>query len=84
LTCIIVIEVEYGLMGMIVDSVSSVIDLTAAQIEDCPVIGAAKKINFVLGIGKSENQTIILVNIVEALSKEEIMTEEIEQQIKAS
>lgn len=71
-TCIIVIEGEAGQVGMIVDSVSGVIDLVAAQIDPPPVMGDESKLGFVMGIGKVENNVLILVDIVQTLSKEEL------------
>ncbi len=71
-TCIIVIEAESGQVGMIVDSVSGVIDLVTTQIEPAPVMGDEKRLGFVMGMGKVEQTVIILVDIVRALGKEEL------------
>ena len=71
-TCTIVIEGTDGQVGMIVDSVSGVADLTAAQIEPTPVLGDQEKLSFVMGMGKVENQVLILLDIVHALSKENL------------
>jgi purine-binding chemotaxis protein CheW len=69
-TCIIVIEAETGQVGMIVDSVSSVIDLTAAQLEPSPSMGESAKDSFVMGMGKMEDKVLILIDIVRCLSKD--------------
>ena len=74
-TCVIVIEGDSGQVGMIVDSVSGVIDLKSEQIEPAPVLGDSARLNYVLGMGKVENTVIILVDIVKALSKEALMTD---------
>ncbi len=71
-TCIIVIEGDSGQVGMIVDAVTGVMDLAAEQIEPAPVMGDESKLSFVLGMGKIENQVLILVDIVRALSKEQL------------
>lgn len=71
-TCIIVIESDSGQVGMIVDSVSGVIDLSANQIEPAPVMGNEEKLAFVMGMGKIENAVLILVDIVQALSKDHL------------
>lgn len=70
-TCIVVIEAQVGQVGMVVDAVSEVVDFTAAQIEPAPVLGNEKDLAFVTGMGKRDNQVIILVDVVNALSKEE-------------
>jgi purine-binding chemotaxis protein CheW len=78
-TCIIVIEVQGGQIGMIVDQVRSVIDLTQQQIEPAPNLGEATRSGYVIGMGKvhaqepEHNEVIILVDIVKALSKEEML-----------
>ena len=74
-TCIIVIEGDTGQVGMIVDSVSGVIDLKAEQIEPAPVLGDSNRLSYVLGMGKVEASVIILVDIVQALSKVELMAD---------
>ncbi len=71
-TCIIVIEGEMGQIGMIVDSVSGVIDLNESQIEPPPAMGDENRLAYVLGMGKIENTVIILVDIIRALGKEEL------------
>lgn len=69
-TCIIVIEGEAGQVGMIVDSVSGVMDFDASQIEPPPVLGNQEKMGFVIGMGKNEQNVVILVDIVGALARE--------------
>ena len=72
-TCIIVIEGDSGQVGMIVDSVTGVIDLVQTQIEPAPVMGDQDKLSFVTGMGKAETGVIILVDIVRALSIAELI-----------
>ena len=71
-TCIIVIEGDSGQVGMIVDSASGVLVLNAEQIEPAPVMGNADDLSFVRGMGKVENTVLILVDIVSALSREQL------------
>ena len=71
-TCIIVIDGTDGQIGMIVDSVSEVVDLTGPQIEPPPVLGNDAKLSHVMGMGKIENKIIILVDIIRALSKDNL------------
>jgi len=70
-TCIIVIETTLGQVGMIVDSVSGVIELSSTQIEPTPNLGDTNT-EFVLGMGKVENKVIILIDIVRALSTQQL------------
>jgi purine-binding chemotaxis protein CheW len=69
-TCIIVIDTSFGQVGMIVDAVKEVADLTATQIEPPPVLGNEKTMSFIRGMGKIEDKVIILVDVVSALSHE--------------
>lgn len=71
-TCIIVIEGVDGQIGMIVDSVSGVVELSEDQIEPAPVMGDMHKLDFVIGMGKVADAVIILVDTVLALSRENL------------
>lgn len=66
-TCIIVVENKtedrtYP-TGVIVDKVSEVLDIGAAQIEEAPDLGANTSIDFIQGIGKIGNAVKILLDI---------------------
>jgi purine-binding chemotaxis protein CheW len=75
-TCIIVIEVraEGGsmLMGMIVDGVSEVLNLSAADIENTPDFGNGVVLPYVLGMAKIKGKVKILVDIDYVLSQQEL------------
>lgn len=71
-TCIIVIDTHIGQVGMIVDSVKEVVDLTENQIEPSPVLGSESAMNFVRGMGKVDQRVIILVDIVSSFSQEQM------------
>lgn len=71
-TCIIVIDTDFGQVGMIVDAVKEVADLDLNQIEPAPVLGNEKTMSFIRGMGKLEDRVIILVDVVLALSHEQL------------
>lgn len=71
-TCIIVIDCDFGQVGMIVDAVKEVADLNENQIEPPPVLGNEKTLSFVRGMGKLDDRVIILVDVVLALSHEQM------------
>ena len=71
-TCIIVIDTDFGQVGMIVDAVKEVADLDQNQIEPPPVLGNEKTMSFIRGMGKLEDKVIILVDVVSALSHENL------------
>lgn len=71
-TCIIVIDTDFGQVGMIVDAVKEVADLEQNQIEPAPVLGNEKTMNFIRGMGKLDDKVIIIVDVVSALSQEHL------------
>lgn len=71
-TCIIVIEGETGQVGILVDQVSEVVEFKEVQIEPPPALGDEERLAYVTGMGKVENKVIILVDIVMAISTENI------------
>src|SRR5437763_1619890 len=66
-TCIIVTQVQGDsapvLMGIIVDGVSEVLNLTAAEIEDTPDFGEAVAGQYLLGMAKVKGKVKILLDI---------------------
>ncbi|ODS31253.1 MAG: purine binding chemotaxis protein [Candidatus Scalindua rubra] len=77
-TCVIVVEVSRSLIGIIVDSVSEVLDIRSEEIEDTPNFGHGIDTNFIEGLGKTKGKIIILLDIEKVLSTEEMeMVEQI-------
>ena len=72
-TRIMVVEVGEDTVGMIVDSVSEVLRLSADNIEDTPsLIDTEVHEQYLRGVGKSEDRLLILLDLNEVLSTEEI------------
>ena len=71
-TCVIVIEGSCGQVGIIVDAVNAVFELNANQIEPTPTLGDESKLAFITGMGKVDDHVIILLDVVEALSKDQL------------
>lgn len=72
-TRIMVVEVGDDAVGMIVDSVSEVLRLSVDNIEDTPaLIETAVHEQYLRGVGKSEDRLLILLDLNEVLSTEEI------------
>ncbi len=80
LTCIVVVQVSLAdksstLMGLIVDAVEEVANLTAADIEPTPDFGGAVQADYILGMAKVKGQVKALLDIdavVSAVSAEDI------------
>ncbi len=75
-TCIIVVEIsgETGTVqtGIVVDSVSEVMNIKGGDIEDSPSFGANLDTGYILGMAKMEGAVKILLDIDKVLSAEEI------------
>jgi len=75
-TCIIVVQVTRNdtslVMGIIVDEVSEVLDISGDQIEAAPTLGTSVDTHFIMGMAKTESAVKILLDIDRVLSMEEI------------
>lgn len=75
-TCVVVMEVmmdnEPTVMGMLVDKVLQVLDITEENIEPAPSLGAQIRTDFIRGMGKLEDRFVIILAINKVLSAEEI------------
>jgi purine-binding chemotaxis protein CheW len=76
-TCIIVVEIAAAegrtiLMGIVVDSVSEVLNIKEADIEATPAFGTKLDTEFILGMAKVGGGIKILLDIDRVLSVEEI------------
>lgn len=75
-TCIIVVQVVFGrattLVGIIVDGVSEVLNVAAADIENTPEFGNDVAIPYVLGLAKMKGKVKILLDINEVLTAQEL------------
>ena len=70
-TCIIVVDVmqseQSAMTGILVDTVSEVLDISGDQIEEPPSFGTAMDIGFIMGMAKIGDSVKMLLDIVEAL-----------------
>jgi len=75
-TCIIVVELKSQatdiLIGIVVDSVSEVLNIKADDIEDTPTFGTRLNTGYILGMAKMEGSVKILLDIDCVLSSEEV------------
>jgi len=73
-TCIIVVELHANIMmGIVVDTVSEVLNVKAADIEETPSFGTAMNTNYILGMAKAENGIKILLDIDKVMSDQEMV-----------
>jgi len=75
-TCIVVMEMlvegESTVIGALADSVEEVIDLEPEQIQPAPRIGTQIRTDFIKGMGKHDEQFIVILDIDRVFSTEEL------------
>jgi purine-binding chemotaxis protein CheW len=75
-TCIIIVEVEMDgestVLGALADSVQEVHDFEADQIEPAPKIGTKLNTEFIKGMGKRDDEFIIILDINKVFSSDEL------------
>ena len=76
-TCIVIVEVEVADgerqdMGVVVDAVNAVLEIPSSEIAPPPAFGARIRTDFIEGMGKVNGKFVILLNVQQALSTEEI------------
>ncbi|WP_321494290.1 chemotaxis protein CheW [uncultured Desulfobacter sp.] len=77
-TCIIVVEIDASqstvLIGIVVDTVSEVLNIKEDEIEETPAFGTKLDTRYILGMAKQEGTVKILLNIDKVLSSSEMAT----------
>src|SRR5579863_8540509 len=76
-SCIIITEVMFHgeklTMGVLADSVSQVIDLSADEIEETPPFGTRVKTEYLLGMGALGKKFCLILDIDKVLSADELL-----------
>lgn len=76
-TCIIVVEISTGetkkQMGIVVDTVSEVVNIQRGEIEAPPQYGSSLDTAFLTGMGKVKGKVILLLEIEQVLNSEEMV-----------
>ena len=75
-SCIVIFDAqrdgERVELGLLVDSVSAVVDIPAAQIEPPPNFGTAVRRDFIRGVGKLGQRFVLLLDPDKALDVEDM------------
>ena len=76
-TCIIVVEISGGsgtvMIGIVVDSVSEVLNIKGGDIEETPTFGTKLETDYILGMAKAQGGVKILLDIDRVLSRDEVI-----------
>lgn len=67
-TVMIILNVAHRVVGMVVDGVSDVMQLTPEQIRPAPEFGSAVNSRFITGLGAFDQRMLILVDIEKLMS----------------
>jgi purine-binding chemotaxis protein CheW len=71
-TAIIITQLDDAEVGIIVDHVSEVMDVSAGELEDLPSLGSSVDTSFLLGLAKTNNTVTILLNINKILGADDL------------
>ena len=75
-TCIVVVDISGGagtvMIGTVVDSVSEVLNIKGADIEETPAFGTKLETDYILGMAKFQDGVKILLDIDRVLSGNDI------------
>ena len=75
-TCIIIVEIEIDgevtVLGILADAVHEVVEIAAEQVEPAPKIGTRLDTAFIQGMGKLEDDFVVILDIDKVFSLEEI------------
>lgn len=79
-TCIIVVDIagkigKKTVMGIVVDSVSEVLNIKGEEIEDTPTFGVRLGTDYILGMAKVRGGVKILLDINKVLTTDTVMAE---------
>jgi len=72
-TCIIVIKTSALMMGILVDKVSEVVNITSDDIEDTPSFGAEVNPEYLLGVGKAGGRVRLLLDIEKVITASDVV-----------
>jgi purine-binding chemotaxis protein CheW len=76
-TCIVIIEMPgqdgHVMLGMLVDAVNAVLDISADDIEPPPAFGARMRNDFIAGMAKVDGKFVVLLNSEKVMSEDDIV-----------
>lgn len=75
-TCIVIVEVtsedRQVELGIVVDAVSAVLEISDTEIEGAPSFGAKIRTDFIKGMGKVDGKFVIILDVDKVLSVEDM------------
>jgi purine-binding chemotaxis protein CheW len=71
-TVIVIVEITGRLIGMIVDSVSDVLNIPVKSIQDTPHFSSKIETDFIEAIGQTQDALVIILDVEKIITSEEI------------
>lgn len=71
-TCIIIVQVRGTQTGVVVDTVSDVVDIPGEDIVDPPAFGPQVRTDYLLGIARSDGRVRLLLDIERVLAEDAV------------
>jgi purine-binding chemotaxis protein CheW len=76
-TCVVITEVDgeggKEQVGMVVEAVNEVLEITADEIEPAPAFGSSVRTDFIAGLGKVNGKFVVILNVDRVLSMDEMV-----------
>ncbi len=69
---IIIVEIKNSVVGILVDSVTDVVDLENSEIESSPNVGNEESNRYIQGVASRDNELLIVINLDNFLTDEEL------------
>ena len=77
-TCVIVVRVRDAVIGLVVDTVDEVLDIPEDAVSPPPTISEKKRSRYIKGIGKTDHDVKIILDVNKLLFEEELASLKIE------
>lgn len=71
--CIVVVDIQGHLTGVIVDFLAGVLTIEEEEFEETPQLGANIRTEFIIGMAKLENRVVIVLDMENILSNDELV-----------
>ena len=71
-TVVIILNVAHRVVGMVVDSVSDVLQLSGEQIREAPQFGASLDTEYITGLGTVDERMLILIDIEKLMTSSDM------------
>ena len=71
-TVVIILNVAHRVVGMVVDSVSDVLQLSGEQIREAPQFGASLDTEYITGLGTVDERMLILIDIEKLMTSNDM------------